>query len=71
MPNDSQPYPGKPCPLPGCDGILFVESTRICGDNRRRYFKCRKCGQSPQNNIQSLPLRYAPQQPRRRRSFLV
>jgi hypothetical protein len=60
-----QPYSGKPCQQLGCDGVLRVETTMVHGDTRRRYLKCKKCGISPANNIQSVPLQYAPRQPRR------
>jgi hypothetical protein len=60
-----QPFSGRPCSQPGCDGVLRVESTKVQGENRRRYFKCNKCGKSPENNVQSLPLVYAPRQVRR------
>jgi hypothetical protein len=55
-----QPYSGRPCPQPECDGVLRVESSKVQGENRRRYFKCNKCGKSPENNVQSVPLMYAP-----------
>jgi hypothetical protein len=63
-----QPYSGQRCPQPGCDGVLRVESTKVRGENRRRYFKCNKCGKSPENNVQSVPLRYAPGRSRRMNS---
>ena len=51
-----KPYSGQPCPQPGCDGVLRVETTRICGEYRRRYLKCKKCGVAPENN-KIAPLR--------------
>jgi hypothetical protein len=51
------PYSGQPCPQAGCSGVLRVESTRVRGDWRRRYFKCNTCGVAPANNVQCVPLR--------------
>jgi hypothetical protein len=64
-----KPHSGQPCPQPDCDGVLRVETTRVCGDYRRRYLTCKKCGLAPENNIECLPLRYAPPQPPRRKKY--
>jgi hypothetical protein len=65
------PHSGQPCPRPGCDGMLHVESTRVIGGTRRRYLKCRKCGVAPENHIQLVPLEYAPRQSPRTKRFFV
>jgi hypothetical protein len=69
MNHQLQPYSGQPCPQPGCDGVLRVESSRVGGEYRRCYFKCSKCHKAPENNIQSVPLRYAPPQASRGKHF--
>jgi hypothetical protein len=63
-------YSGQPCPQPGCDGVLHVESTRVIGSYRRRYLKCSKCRTAPENHVQLVPLEFAPRRsPRQNRIF--
>ena len=64
-----QPYSGQPCPQPGCDGVLRVETSRVRGEYRRRYFKCEKCCLAPENNVQSVLLKYAPPKASRRKKL--
>ncbi len=63
-----QPYSGQPCPQPGCDGVLRVETTRVGAEYRRRYLKCKKCRVAPEKNVESILLRYALRQPARRKN---
>jgi hypothetical protein len=69
MSTAEKPHSGQPCSQPGCDGVLRVETTRVRGPYRRRYLKCNKCGIAPANNIQLVPLYFAPRQPARRKDF--
>jgi hypothetical protein len=65
MSTADKPCSGQPCLHPGCDGVLRVETSRVRGEYRRRYLKCNKCGVAPANNIQLVPLYFAPRQPAR------
>lgn len=53
---------GCPCPRDGCGGALTVYKTVIIvsADVRVRYHKCARCGRTPDNNQQTVPLAYAP-----------
>ncbi len=61
--NGRGPQIGDPCPRENCGGVLCVGTTIPKPDKnvRIRYLVCRKCGSSPQNNKQVVPLHYAPQ----------
>jgi hypothetical protein len=67
MSTTGQPYSGKPCEEPGCNGVLECYCSKIKGASRVRYFECNKCGVYPEQNKQSIPLAHSPP---RRTSFI-
>jgi hypothetical protein len=60
--NGHGPQIGTPCPRDSCDGVLGVGTTipKPASNVRIRYLVCKKCGCSPENNKQIVPLHYAP-----------
>lgn len=69
--NGHGPQIGDPCPREKCTGVLKVGTTKVIAQEgiRKRFLVCRKCGCSPENNIQIVPLHYAPpQSPRPKKS---
>ena len=66
-PTGDTTYSGKPCKQPGCTGKLFVETTEIFGQRRRRTLKCKKCRKPPANKYQWVLLQDAPPQASRKK----
>lgn len=60
--NGHGPQIGDPCPRKNCVGIMRVGTTipKPESNVRIRYLVCNKCGASPPNNKQIVPLHYAP-----------
>lgn len=60
--NGHGPQIGDPCPRTSCAGVLKVYSTKVrIEENRRfRYLRCSACKACPEDNIQVVPLQYAP-----------
>ena len=71
MAASDSPHSGQPCPQPGCNGVLRVETTRVCGEYRRRYLKCNQCHCAPEHNLEIVKLQYAPPQSPRRKYFSI
>lgn len=53
---------GDPCPRDSCDGAMVVCNTKVLLEEgvRKRYFHCGTCRCRPENNIQIVPLEFAP-----------
>jgi hypothetical protein len=58
---------GMACEREVCAGVLYVYKTKVivAEDMRVRYLKCDRCGHLPDDNLQSVPLEYAPARPSR------
>jgi len=54
--------PGDPCQCAGCNGRLYIHTTRVNEriGKRIRYMRCDTCHIAPERNIWVLPLEYAP-----------